>query len=83
MILPTKHLQAERSLIVLGAQLLAQLTCPITVSELWRSFSDSKQSAIQRPITITFDQFILSLDFLFIIGAIDINQNLIAKRAPM
>ena len=52
MILPTKHITAENSLIGLGALLLSQLDSPTTVSTLWQGVRGLPQIA-------TFERFTL------------------------
>jgi hypothetical protein len=62
-ILPSKHLPVERSLIGVSAIILRSLTKPATVSELWESASEGGIA--------TFDQFVLGLDLLYALGAVD------------
>ena len=64
MILPTKHISGEKALLGVGAELLSQLHRPSTVSSLWESIKDSTNVA-------SFEQFILGLDLLYLLGAID------------
>ena len=72
MILPTKHLSAERALLTVGSELLAHLRHPRTVSALWdMSRINSKH--------ISYDWFVLSLDFLFMIGAVRLDGGVVAK----
>lgn len=70
MILPTKYLPPERSMIVLGARVLDLLDRPRPISWLWeRLSSDSKESQ-----SLTYDWFILSLDFLHTVGAVEFDR---------
>ncbi len=78
MILPGKHLRHDRALLGIGAELLAQLSEPRTVSELWvrtRLFRSSESAPI------TFDWFILSLTFLYAVSAIDHINGIITARS--
>ncbi len=73
MILPTKHISIENSLIVVGAQVLNCLRRPQTVSNLWdkvRSLSGIG----------TFERFSLILDLLYMMGAIIFEDGLIRRQ---
>jgi hypothetical protein len=78
MVLPTKHLQPSRSLIALGAELLGLLDRPRTVSNLWDSVRSRRGAAGEADVT--FDWFVLALDFLFIVKAVDLAHNRIVRR---
>ena len=77
MILPTKHVRVDRALIGVGAELLALLSRPRTISKLWDQVRE-RRGAVAAPIS--YDWFILALDMLFLIGAITLDRGLI-KRA--
>ena len=64
MILPTKHIRTEKSLIGLGAELVKRLDKPKTVSSLWESARDI------RGIN-SYGLFVLTLDFIFLLGMIE------------
>lgn len=57
MILPTKHLPLDRSLLMGAATVLGALSVPSTVSATWERVRET------RSIT-SFDRFVLSLDLL-------------------
>lgn len=69
MILPRKQLSLSESLFGFGAFLLQQLDTPTTVDDLWEYYKDSYANK-KYLIKFTFDQFIMALDYLYIIGAI-------------
>jgi hypothetical protein len=73
MILPTKHISTQRSLLGLGATVLKHLTVPTTVTGLW----DKIRSL---PEIGTYKRFILTLDLLFTINAIDYAEGIIQRR---
>lgn len=78
MILPTKHLPADKALLTLGGRLLESLTEPRSVSSLWdviRSGRGETKSA--RPIA--YDWFVLALDLLFMIGAVRYERGRIVR----
>jgi hypothetical protein len=72
MILPDKHIKLDQSILGGGAALLDQLTRPSTVTGLW------EHSKAQSDIG-NFERFILTLDFLFAIGALDLRDDLLVK----
>lgn len=101
MILPTKHLQEDRALIAIGAELLKLLDEPKTVSRLWdelkRTRVDGPTAGVGRlgsttaarraaqeckPSNIPFDWFILGLDLLYVLGAIELQRGRIQRVAP-
>jgi hypothetical protein len=73
MILPTKHVSTSYSLIGLGAKIIEHLNYPRTVSSLWNAVCSIKEIG-------TFERFVLTLDFLYTIGAIDLDVGLIRRR---
>jgi len=80
MILPSKHLSQDRALLTVGAAILRRLSHPITVSALWgqmpRSVVDQKV-----PSPLRYDGFVLALDLLFLIGAIELREGLVVRGA--
>ncbi|MDQ4032174.1 MAG: hypothetical protein M3332_07880 [Actinomycetota bacterium] len=66
MILPTKGVPPNLALLTVGGQVLGALEEPSTVSSLWYKVNKSR-SAVG---PITFDWFVLSLDLLYVLGAI-------------
>jgi hypothetical protein len=73
MILPTKHVSLDRSLLGAGAFLLAHIDGPLTTTGLWERAKEA--SGIE-----SYGRFVLTLDFLFAVGAIDLVDGLIVKR---
>lgn len=81
MILPSKHLPQDRALLTVGANVLAFLTRPKTVSALWEELNRHDASLTAAvPRRITYDWFLLSLDLLYALGAIELNSGLVARR---
>jgi hypothetical protein len=62
MILPHKHLPLDKSALGAGAIVLRSLSGSPTVSELWERVAG-------RGIA-TFDQFVMALDLLYVVGAV-------------
>lgn len=71
-ILPTKHISTRRSLLGVGAKILEQLDSPRTVSSLWSAVSIEPEVA-------TFERFVLTLDLLYAIGAIEMDTGLLRR----
>jgi hypothetical protein len=80
MILPTKHIRPDRALLAVGGDLLASLREPMTVSRLWDDVR-SKRGDAGEPAPINYDWFVLTLDLLFMIGAIELNRGLLRKTS--
>ena len=80
MILPSKHLSQDRALLTVGAAILRHLSHPVTVSALWeqmpRSVVDQKA-----PSPLRYDGFVLALDLLFLIGAVELRDGLLVRGA--
>ena len=74
MILPGKHLQHDRALLGVGAEILAQLGDDCTVSELWERVRYARGPAAT---PLPFDWFILALTFLFTISAVEFSHGII------
>ncbi|CAN7442424.1 hypothetical protein LJR235_002824 [Pararhizobium sp. LjRoot235] len=73
MILPTKFLPAERSLIVIGGEILGLLgDGPRSVSELWERIRADKA----RKYPVGYDWFTLALSLLYMIDSIDMTSGL-------
>ena len=73
MILPKKQLSINESYWGFGAFLLKKLTNPIATEDLWEYYKDSYTNK-KYPVKFSFDQFVMALDYLFIIGAIKENE---------
>jgi ABC-3C biological conflict system middle component len=82
MILPTKHLSQERALLSVGARLLAHLSRVMTVSSLWEEASRPAQGVDRGIVPLKYDAFVLTLDLLFLMGAIDLEEGLLRRNAP-
>lgn len=72
MILPDKNIKLEYSLLSCGAMLLTEITKPQTVSLLWDKVKNSK-------VIVSFEKFIIVLDYLYMINAITINDGMIVR----
>lgn len=78
MILPTKHVRSDRALIGVGAEVLDILRRPMTISRLWDEMR-GRRSLYAPNAPIDYQWFILSLDLLFTIGAVDFDRGLVQR----
>lgn len=78
MILPTKHIRPERALLMIGAEILAALRRPMTVSRAWDEVRRQQGEATE-PAPITYDWFVLALDLLFAVKAVEFEDGLLRK----
>jgi hypothetical protein len=81
MILPTKHVPADRALIGVGAEILRILNRPMTMSKLWDEMRNRRNLQSAAP-AIDYQWFVLSLDLLYIMCAIDFDRGLIRRASP-
>ena len=82
MILPSKHLSQERALLTVGARVLAHLSHPKTVSALWEEISRPDIAAEWRKTTLRYDAYVLTLDLLFSMHAIELKDGLVSRKKP-
>ena len=71
-LLPNKHVPTSRSLVGIGALLLEHLDSETTVSSLWEAVKSEQQVG-------SFRNFVLSLDYLYTIGAIDYEHGFLSR----
>ena len=81
MILPTKHIRPERALLTVGADILACLKEPMTVSRAWDEVRRQRSEAVGAA-PINYDWFILALDLLFIVKAVSFENGVLRKGLP-
>ena len=73
MILPSKHISLAESLIGLGGALLEILTSqPCSLDSLWREYSKVNNRKELYPAYHSFDNVILAVNLLYMIGAVSI-----------
>lgn len=69
MILPKKQLSVSESFFGFGAFLLEKLKSPTSIDDLWQHYKDSYANK-KYIVKFSFDQYIVTLDYLYMIGAI-------------
>lgn len=74
MILPKKQMSLSESIFGFGAFLLKKIKSPISVDDLWNYYKESYNNK-QYSVKFSFDQFIVALDYLYMIGAIKETKN--------
>ena len=80
MILPSKHVSHDRALLSVGARILPHLSQPKTVSAVWEDIRPPVMTKGDLPPT-QYDEFVLALDLLFLLGAIEMRGGLLRRRA--
>lgn len=79
MTLPSKHLPRDRALLTVGAVILRHLSHPVTVSALWEQMPGAA-GAQKAPSPVRYDAFVLALDLLFLVGAVELRDGLLVRR---
>lgn len=82
MILPSKHLPQDRALLTIGAHVLKYLDRPKTVSAVWEELWRGSERHTELLPSLTYDWFVLALDLLFAIGAIELKAGLLTRQSP-
>ena len=81
MILPTKHLKQDRALLTVGARILSLLQEPKTVSAIWEELlSTNTAQHHQKPLR--YDHFVLAIDLLYLMSAIEMNEGHLSRAEP-
>ena len=81
MILPSKHLSQQRAFLTVGAGILRHLPKPKTVSALWEEMPRTDAGQRDSP-PLRYDGFVLALDLLFAMGAIELQDGLLNRKTP-
>lgn len=82
MILPSKHLSQDRAFLTVGARILQHLFQPKTISALWEELPRQNAAGQNDAPPLRYDGFVLSLDLLFCIGAIELQDGLLIRKTP-
>ena len=75
MILPTKGITPHHALLSVGARILERLEQPKTISRLWTELRESNLG----DAALRFDWFVLALDLLYTLGAVELAAGKIAR----
>jgi hypothetical protein len=80
MVLPTRKLSPPNSLIYIGGTILGVLDEPKTISRTWEEFKTRRKTSSETSAAhISYDWFVLALDLLFLMGAIELVQGRLYK----
>lgn len=74
MIMPGKNINISESLIGLGAFVLSILETPKSIDDCWKELNKIYIDTGKINKKHTFDTFILTIDLLYIIGSVNINE---------
>lgn len=80
MILPSKHLSQERALLTVGGRILKHLRQPKTVSALWEELTHRDENPSHLTSPLSYDSFVLALDLLYLVNAIEMGDGLLTRR---
>jgi len=72
MILPSKHIPEEQTLLGVGAVLLREIKQPHTVTSLWEKVRTHQ-------VVGTFERFVLALAMLHITGVVTFNNGMLER----
>jgi len=75
MILPSKHIRFSESLLGLGGVILNIIKEPKTIDEIWFIFSEFNNNKRSFPAYHNFDNVVLALNYLFMVGVVSIDNN--------
>lgn len=73
MILPSKHISEDQTLLGVGAVVLLRLEQPETVTSLWEKLRNEQ-------VVGTYQRFVLALDLLYIAGVVNLSKGVIQKK---
>ncbi|MEV5985838.1 ABC-three component system middle component 6 [Streptomyces sp. NPDC052051] len=81
MLTPTKGITPDRALLAVGAQILQELHSPLTVSQAWARLK-ARRSELGHGSPVSFGWFVLALDVLHALGAVEMRDELLMPRRP-
>ena len=81
MILPTKHIRPDRCLIGVGGEVIGALERPMTMSKLWDAIRRRRSADTGSPV-VDYRWFVLALDLLYTIRAIEFERGVIRRARP-
>ncbi len=72
MIIPDKNIRLQNSLLGMGAIILSEIKGTETISSLWEKSKTKKEIN-------SFEKFILTIDFLFMLELIELKRGVVEK----
>lgn len=76
MILSSKHTSPERALFTTGSFIFSLMVEPMTISKLWHL----AKLRFNRDFPLYYHDFILSLDVLFLLGYVELNEGMLIRK---
>lgn len=73
MILPTKHLLSQDSLVGVGGLIMARVGKGTTVSKLWEQLRERREVG-------SYERFILALDTMYLLGFLELKEGLLVRQ---
>jgi hypothetical protein len=70
----------DRALIGVGAEVLEILKRPMTISRLWDEIR-GRRTLLTPTAPIDYQWFVLSLDLLYVIGAVELERGLVRRTS--
>ena len=67
-------------MLTVGAKVLTRLTQPKTVSALWEEMTRRPLAQGDRTPALRYDAYLLTLDLLFMIDAIELSEGLLHRK---
>ena len=80
MILPSKHVPPERALLGVGAEVLRAMDQPSTIASLWDKMRSYRSADSKWPV-LDYRWFVLAIDLLYMIGAVELDRGLLRKAS--
>ena len=80
MILPTKHVSSDRSLLTIGGMVLKLLDGPRSPSSVWEQIKLSTKID-SRESQVSYEWFVMTLDFLYAIKAVEYERGLLLRAS--
>jgi hypothetical protein len=77
-ILPTKHLPPRRAIISVASEIHTLIKRTSTISSIWSDLQRQHRMSL-RVGEVSYDWFILALDFLYLMGKVDYENGYIKK----
>lgn len=72
MIYPNKTIELKYTLLGVGSLIITELNTPQTASSLWESIRTREEIG-------TFEKYVLTLDFLYLIGLVKMDDGIIRR----
>ena len=72
MIYPNKTIELKYTLLGVGSLIIAELGTPQTASSLWESIRTREEIG-------TFEKYVLTLDFLYLLGLVKMDDGVIRR----